>query len=54
VTIVRHLASLLALVSPRGFPVALEVFDGDTADVMTLEEIVAKMENKYDEGRGGV
>ena len=33
--------------TPEGFPVAYEVFDGDTADVTTLEEIVDKIENKY-------
>jgi Transposase DDE domain len=39
---------LVALVvTPEGFPVAYEVFDGDTADVTTLEEIVDKIENKY-------
>ena len=35
------------VVTSEGFPVAYEVFDGDTADVTTLEEIVSKMENKY-------
>ena len=35
------------VVTPEGFPVVYEVFDGDTADVTTLEEIVAKIENKY-------
>jgi Transposase DDE domain len=34
-------------VTPEGFPVAYEVFEGDTADVTTLEEIVSKIENKY-------
>jgi hypothetical protein len=39
---------LVALVvTPEGFPVAYEVFDGDTADVTTLEEIVSKIESKY-------
>ena len=39
---------LVALVvTAEGFPVAYEVFDGDTADVTTLEEIVSKIENKY-------
>jgi transposase len=28
------------VVTPEGFPVAYEVFDGDTADVTTLEEVV--------------
>jgi transposase len=35
------------VVTPEGFPVAYEVFDGDTADVTTLEEIVDKIETKY-------
>ena len=35
------------VVTPEGFPVAYEVFDGDTADVSTLEEIVDKIESKY-------
>ena len=35
------------VVTAEGFPVAYEVFDGDTADVTTLEEIVDKIENKY-------
>jgi transposase len=35
------------VVTPEGFPVAYEVFDGDTADVTTLEEIVDKIESKY-------
>jgi transposase len=35
------------VVTPEGFPVAYEVFDGDTADVTTLEEIVSKIESKY-------
>jgi Transposase DDE domain len=39
---------LLALVvTAEGFPVAYEVFDGDTADVTTLEGIVSKIEHKY-------
>ncbi|HEY5778404.1 MAG TPA: IS1634 family transposase [Terrimicrobiaceae bacterium] len=35
------------VVTAEGFPVAYEVFDGDTADVTTLEEIVDKIENNY-------
>jgi transposase len=35
------------VVTAEGFPVAYEVFDGDTADVSTLEEIVSKIESKY-------
>ena len=39
---------LVALVvTPEGFPVAYEVFDGDTAEVTTLEEVVSKIESKY-------
>jgi transposase len=38
---------LALVVTPEGFPVAYEVFDGDTADVTTLEEIVDKIETKY-------
>lgn len=33
-------------VTAEGFPVAYEVFDGDTADVSTLEGIVSKIESK--------
>ena len=41
------------VVTAEGFPVAYEVFDGDTADVTTLEEIVDKIENKVrNEGSG--
>jgi hypothetical protein len=42
---------LALVVTPEGFPVAYEVFDGDTAEVTTLEEIVDKIETKY--GMGG-
>ena len=35
------------VVTAEGFPLAYEVFEGDTADVTTLEEIVDKIENKY-------
>ena len=35
------------VVTAEGLPVAYEVFDGDTADVSTLEEIVSKIESKY-------
>lgn len=39
---------LIALVvSEEGFPLAYEVFDGNRADVTTLEEIVGAVENKY-------
>jgi hypothetical protein len=35
------------VVTPEGFPVAYEIFDGNTADVTTLEEIVDKIETNY-------
>ena len=35
------------LLGAIGFPVAHEVFDGDTADVTTLEEIVDKIQTKH-------
>ncbi len=35
------------VVSEEGFPLAYEVFDGNRADVTTLEEIVGAVENKY-------
>ena len=35
------------VVTAEGFPVAYEVFEGDTADVSTLEGIVSKIESKY-------
>jgi transposase len=39
---------LLALVvSEEGFPLAYEVFDGNRADVTTLEEVLEKVESKY-------
>lgn len=39
---------LIALiVTPEGFPMAYEVFDGNTRDVTTLEEILETVEAKY-------
>lgn len=35
------------VVSPEGLPLAYEVFAGNRADVTTVEEIVAAMEDKY-------
>ena len=35
------------VVTPEGFPLSYEVFDGDTADVTTLEEMVGHIEEKY-------
>ena len=47
--IVRTLCKWSRLVvTPEGFR-GLRVFDGDTADVTTLEEIVDKIENSTDE-----
>jgi transposase len=41
------------VVTPEGFPVAYEVFDGDTAEVTTLEEIVRQdREQVQNEGSG--
>ena len=38
---------LALVVSPEGFPLASEVFDGNRADVTTLEEIVSAVETQY-------
>ena len=35
------------VVTPEGFPIAYEVFDGNRNDVTTVEEIVETMEKKY-------
>jgi transposase len=35
------------VVTPEGLPIAYEVFAGNTADVTTVEEMVAMMEEKY-------
>jgi len=35
------------VVSPEGLPLAYEVFDGNRADVTTLDDIVTLMESKY-------
>lgn len=43
---------LIALVvTPEGFPVSFEVFDGNRADVTTLEEVLDSVEKKY--GKAG-
>ena len=49
VIIVRTLLQVIValVVTAEGFPLAYEVFEGDTADVTTLEEIVDKIENNY-------
>jgi transposase len=39
------------VVTPDGFPLAYEVFAGNTADVATVEEIVEAMEAKYGRAR---
>jgi len=39
------------VVTPQGLPLAYEVFDGNRADVTTVEEIVATMEDKYGQAR---
>lgn len=39
------------VVNQEGFPVAYEVFDGNRADVTTVEEIVEAMETKYGKAR---
>jgi transposase len=38
---------LALVVSPEGFPLAYEVFDGNRTDVTTLDEILAAVEAKY-------
>jgi len=39
------------VVTPEGLPLAYEVFDGNRADVTTVEEIVKAMEKKYGQAR---
>jgi transposase len=39
------------VVTPEGLPVCYEVFDGNRADVTTIEEIVTIMEDKYGQAR---
>jgi transposase len=39
------------VVTPEGLPLAYEVFDGNRADVTTVEEIVECMRNKYGQER---
>jgi hypothetical protein len=38
---------LALVVSPEGFPLAYEVFDGNRTDVTTLDDILAAVETKY-------
>ncbi len=35
------------VVTPEGLPIGYEIFAGNTADVMTVEEMVERMEEKY-------
>ena len=39
------------MVTPEGFPLGYEVFDGNRNDVTTIEDIVESMENKYGRAR---
>jgi len=39
------------VVTPEGLPIAYEVFAGNTADVTTVEDMVAMVEAKYDVAR---
>ena len=39
------------VVTPEGLPLAYEVFDGNRADVTTVEEIIEVMEKKYGKAR---
>ena len=39
------------VVSREGLPLSFEVFDGNRADVTTVEEMVAKMEEKYGQAK---
>ena len=39
------------VVTPEGLPVGYEVFAGNTADVTTVEDMVAMMEHKYGQAR---
>ncbi len=39
------------VVIPEGLPISYEVFDGNRADVMTVEEIIEMMETKYGQAR---
>ena len=38
---------LALVVTPEGFPLSYEVFDGNRADVSTLEEVLEAVERKY-------
>ena len=39
------------VVTPQGLPLAYEVFDGNRADVTTVEQIVEVMQTKYGQAR---
>jgi len=39
------------VVTPEGLPISYEVFDGNRADVTTIEQIVTLMEDKYGQAR---
>ena len=42
---------LALVVTPEGFPLSYEVFDGNRADVSTLEEVLEAVERKYGRAR---
>jgi transposase len=42
---------LALVVSPEGFPLSYEVFEGDRADVTTLQEVLEAVERKYGPAR---
>ena len=42
---------LALVVTPEGFPLSYEVFEGSRADVTTLEEALEAVERKYGRGR---
>jgi transposase len=42
---------LALVVTPEGFPLSYEVFDGSRADVTTLEEVLEAVERKYGRAR---
>lgn len=39
--------TIALVVSQRGLPLSYEVFDGNRADVTTVEEVVEAMEQRY-------
>src|SRR2546427_12672192 len=41
------------IVNEEGFPLSYEVFDGDRAEVTTLEAVLRTGERKYGRARGG-